>query len=655
MSINLNEINSKPIQEKLEERVKYFLKYQPQITKKHKNLKRMENNDNYATLIDPLNLRSDKINQNYNSRNDKINNTNIENDNINTIKEKLNESTLSTGPINYIIDIPIKKSVSIQVSKELAKYTEPRFKKTEFLKLPQKFNIFNETINSEPNINNNKNSKNKKSRHRYTNSELELLETDEKVPQEQIEEITNNNISNLSLSNIEDIYYDKKILYIFHFLANIEKCYQELSKDLKGNGLKNIDYKLKVAYSFLSIIMDDKNLLSKIFLYNEDDINIFLNRELCAYLSILFLDNFAKGLNENHIKEFLICLNYCHINLLYVILIVNKKIEEAISEKKIKFEENSLEYNDYKKCKVLIELNNDKINIKKYKENFHTNNKIIKNIFLNILNILRDINENIAQNIIEIFNLSKTAKFRTIIINHIKTNILINEKINEVINKYQYPEDSIQKENSKNNSQNNNDNSEINDLKNINQQEEIKVPFLPPKKSDDKRDYCLVLDLDETLVHFFEDNFEAYVKVRMGAEHFITVLSQYCEIVIFTASTKYYCDIVIDGLDCKNLIDYKLYRDHTYDYNGINVKDLSKLGRDLNKIIIIDNIEENYSFQPNNGLNIIDFEGDENDNELQFLLQDLLEVVTVPGKNVLDELPRIRKNMQKRYCNIVDN
>ena len=653
MSIKINEMNSKPMQEKLEERVKYFLKYQPQITKKHKNLKRNENNDNYATLIDPLNIRSDKINQNYNSRNDKNNNKNKENDNINSIKEKLNESTLSTGP-NDISDIPIKKSVSIQVSKELAKYAEPRFQKTEFLKLPQKFNISNEIFDTEPNINNIKNSKNKKSRHRYTNSELELLETDEKVPQEQIEEITNNNISNLSISNIEDIYCDKNILYIFHFLANIEKCYQELSKDLKGNGLKNIDYKLKVAYSFLGIIMDDKNLLSKIFLYNEDDINVFLNRELCIYLSILFLDNFAKGLNENQIKEFLICLNYCHINLLYVILIVIKKIEEAISENKIKFEENSLEYNDFKKCKVLIELNNDKINIKKYKENFHTNNKIIKNIFLNILNIFRDINENIAQNIIEIFNLSKTAKFRTIIINHIKTNFLINEKINEVINKYQYPEDSIQKDNSKNNDQNN-ENSEINDLKNINPQEEIKVPFLPPKKSDDKRDYCLVLDLDETLVHFFEDNFEAYVKVRMGAEHFITVLSQYCEIVIFTASTKYYCDIVIDGLDCKNLIDYKLYREHTYDYNGINVKDLSKLGRDLTKIIIIDNIEENYSFQPNNGLNIIDFEGDENDNELQFLLQDLLEVVTVPGKNVLDELPRIRKNMQKRYCNIVDN
>ena len=79
---------------------------------------------------------------------------------------------------------------------------------------------------------------------------------------------------------------------------------------------------------------------------------------------------------------------------------------------------------------------------------------------------------------------------------------------------------------------------------------------------------------------------------------------------------------------------------------------MSKLGRNLEKIIIVDNIEENYQLQPNNGLNISDFEGDENDNELEFLLEDLLEIVKQPGKNVINELPKIRRNMQKRYTNL---
>ncbi len=635
MSLNKNNINQ--TQKQLEERVKYFIKNESKINKKQKNLKRMENYDNFETIIDPIYQKNKEVYAIFTSRNNNIKNYN----NINEIKDKINESTLSTKTLNDITDVPIKKSISIQVSKELAKFTEPKFTKTEFLKIPQKFSFNENNNNIEIKIN-----KKQRSRHRYTNSELELLETDEKVSQNEIEEITNNNVSSLLLSNIEDIYGDKNIIYIFHYLSNIDKCYQELFKDLKGNGLKNINYKLKVAYSYLTIIMEDKNLLSKIFLYNEDDVNVFLNRELCIFLSVLFLDCFINGLNDNYIKEFLTCLNYCHNNLLYVIFIVIQKIEEAIKENKIKLEENSLEYNDYNKCKIIIELNNEKLNINKYKDTFHTNNKIIKNIILNLLNILRDINGNIAQNIIEIFNLSKTSKFRTIIVNHIKTNILISDKLNEIVKKYQYQED--QEQNNNNNLENHFDNELT--LK-MNDKVEIKVPYLPPKKSDDKREYCLVLDLDETLVHFFEDNYEAYVKVRMGAEHFITVLSQYCEIVIFTASTKYYCDIVIDGLDCKNLIDYKLYREHTYDYNGINVKDLSKLGRDLTKVIIIDNIEENYTFQPKNGLNIIDFEGDENDNELQFLLKDLLEIVSVPGKNVLEELPNVRKNMQKRYSN----
>ena len=260
-------------------------------------------------------------------------------------------------------------------------------------------------------------------------------------------------------------------------------------------------------------------------------------------------------------------------------------------------------------------------------------------MLLNLLTNLSYVNENIANNILEIFFLSKSksnSKFKYILNNHIKNNPLINEKINKIIS------ESISQENKSNLT-------DDEDSENLPQPE---APYFPEKDPNDKREYCLVLDLDETLVHYFEDENEAYVKVRLGAEHFIRELSKYCEIAIFTASTKYYADIVIDGLDCKDLIDFRLYRQHTTVRDGINVKDLSRLGRDLSKIIIIDNIEENYQFQKNNGLNICDFEGDENDNELSFLLEDLLKLVSQPGKNVCNELPAIRRNMQKRYTNI---
>ena len=616
----------KSVQELLEERAKYFIKNQPQNNVTKRNLNRVKYYESFSTLKDPFSIQIDNLKLLFN--NHKKIPTNY-NDKLNTNGEKL--STLFTQIIKNG-DIPLKESVSFQVSKELSKYAEPNFKRKEFLKLPQKF-----TINDE----NETKSEDKTSKHKYTNSELELIETDEKVPQNKIKEIENN-IN--QTKKIEDIFNSNDILCIFHYLSNIEKCYQEFLNDLKGNGFGNIDYKLNIGCTYLKIITDEKNLIGDIFLNEEDDINTFLIRELCLYLTILFFDDFAKGLTNNQIEELFTLQNYCHINLLHIIMMVISKIEYYFSESKIKFEENSIEFNDFQNCKVLIEINSDKINFKKYKESFHINNKIIKNIFLNFLSILKDINANISQNILEIFNLSKKSKFKTIINDHIKNNSLIYNKINEVIRNDNSPENANY---IYNNHMNGNPQLNGNCIK-----RDITIPFLPPKREDDNREYTLVLDLDETLVHFFEDNNEAYVKVRMGAECFISILSQFCEIVIFTASTKFYADTVIDGLDCKDLINHKLYREHTYDYNGINVKDLSKLGRDLNKVIIIDNIEENYMFQPNNGLNIIDFEGDENDNELHFILEDLLKVVTVPGKNIIYELPEIRKNMQKRYCNI---
>ena len=616
----------KSVQELLEERAKYFIKNQPQNNVTKRNLNRVKYYESFSTLKDPFSIQIDNLKLLFN--NHKKIPTNY-NDKLNTNGEKL--STLFTQIIKNG-DIPLKESVSFQVSKELSKYAEPNFKRKEFLKLPQKF-----TINDE----NETKSEDKTLKHKYTNSELELIETDEKVPQNKIKEIENN-IN--QTKKIEDIFNSNDILCIFHYLSNIEKCYQEFLNDLKGNGFGNIDYKLNIGCTYLKIITDEKNLIGDIFLNEEDDINTFLIRELCLYLIILFFDDFAKGLTNNQIEELFTLQNYCHINLLHIIMMVISKIEYYFSESKIKFEENSIEFNDFQNCKVLIEINSDKINFKKYKESFHINNKIIKNIFLNFLSILKDINANISQNILEIFNLSKKSKFKTIINDHIKNNSLIYNKINEVIRNDNSPENANY---IYNNHMNGNPQLNGNCIK-----RDITIPFLPPKREDDNREYTLVLDLDETLVHFFEDNNEAYVKVRMGAECFISILSQFCEIVIFTASTKFYADTVIDGLDCKDLINHKLYREHTYDYNGINVKDLSKLGRDLNKVIIIDNIEENYMFQPNNGLNIIDFEGDENDNELHFILEDLLKVVTVPGKNVIYELPEIRKNMQKRYCNI---
>ena len=77
-----------------------------------------------------------------------------------------------------------------------------------------------------------------------------------------------------------------------------------------------------------------------------------------------------------------------------------------------------------------------------------------------------------------------------------------------------------------------------------------------PAKDVDSSDYTLVLDLDETLIHFTDkkrvycegshDMIDEYFNIRPYALQFMRDLSRHFEIVIFTAGTQEYADWVLD-------------------------------------------------------------------------------------------------------------
>jgi len=62
-----------------------------------------------------------------------------------------------------------------------------------------------------------------------------------------------------------------------------------------------------------------------------------------------------------------------------------------------------------------------------------------------------------------------------------------------------------------------------------------KPPFLP---ADHKKKYTLVLDLDETLIHYNER--ASTLSLRPGAESFIRLMANLYEVVIWTAATEDY-------------------------------------------------------------------------------------------------------------------
>ena len=85
---------------------------------------------------------------------------------------------------------------------------------------------------------------------------------------------------------------------------------------------------------------------------------------------------------------------------------------------------------------------------------------------------------------------------------------------------------------------------------------------------------------------------------------------------MFTASLSKYAEPLYSKLDKNKVTTALLFREHCSFYNGIFVKDLAKLGRSLNDVIIIDNSPSSYLFQPENALPCTSWYDNKKDREL---------------------------------------
>jgi len=160
--------------------------------------------------------------------------------------------------------------------------------------------------------------------------------------------------------------------------------------------------------------------------------------------------------------------------------------------------------------------------------------------------------------------------------------------------------------------------------------------LLPPLKPEQSHMKCLVLDLDETLVHSsfkpipdpdFTVDIEldgaihrVYVRKRPGVDHFLREVGKKFEIVVFTASLAKYADPLLDVLDKDHVVQFRLFREACVQHYGNYVKDLTHLGRVLESSIIVDNSPFSYMFQPDNAIPIATWFHDKNDRQLYDLL-----------------------------------
>ena len=198
-------------------------------------------------------------------------------------------------------------------------------------------------------------------------------------------------------------------------------------------------------------------------------------------------------------------------------------------------------------------------------------------------------------------------------------------------------------------------------------------------KNKSSRMKTLVLDLDETLIYTsFEPSINSdlcfeidlninepskynkvntlfkkqtiltkvYLSKRPHLEQFLSELNPFYEICIFSASSQKYASYIIDIIDKNRIISKKFFRDdcihldnsETFSY----IKDLEKINKNYNDIIIIDDNFSSFILQEENGIPIKPWRGDKNDIELLKLIPILKNLSGF--YNVRTEIKKFVKN-----------
>ncbi|CAN4105749.1 unnamed protein product [Withania somnifera] len=187
----------------------------------------------------------------------------------------------------------------------------------------------------------------------------------------------------------------------------------------------------------------------------------------------------------------------------------------------------------------------------------------------------------------------------------------------------------------------------------------LERPNIFPKESQRCKSITLVLDLDETLVHstlehcddadftfpvfFSMKEHVVYVKQRPHLRTFLERVAEMFEIVIFTASQSIYAKQLLDILDPDGkIISRRAYRESCIFFDGSYTKDLTVLGVDLAKVVIVDNSPQVFRLQVNNGIPIKSWFDDPSDSALISLL---------PFLETLADADDVRPIIAKKFGN----
>ncbi len=400
-----------------------------------------------------------------------------------------------------------------------------------------------------------------------------------------------------------------------NIINNKEKY--NINENKQNNSLdKNkLEFIIRLYEEFLDLSnsIPNKNLFNPL-------INNFNKKYLLHYSS-------NNSINQIEDTKFIESLKYSFIIIASLIFLPKDEVSYKFNSQRLKelldqfifISLKNMKINPTTKIKMFI----NRMNPTKKSYN-NSLNAIIKLLYNNkceytsLKNALNQLVTNINKfNILELSNIINNTILYCLNHQNIKSkNILFNNSVSSNIK-------------DKNNKKKNNFNKNIKETnQNQNNNDEL-IPTAPYIKTKLTKKFCLVLDIDETITHTLKTPFGDYFLVRPGVKEFLEEMIKYFEIVIFTSSPKSYADNILDKIDINNeFFSYRLYRKHVIYENGNSVKKLDMIGRDLKKIVFVDNLKSNAKYNPDNLYHIKTWSYDINDNELIILKNKLKNIAT---------------------------
>jgi len=169
--------------------------------------------------------------------------------------------------------------------------------------------------------------------------------------------------------------------------------------------------------------------------------------------------------------------------------------------------------------------------------------------------------------------------------------------------------------------------------------------------------YTLVLDLDETLVNFkIKSSKEGTLRARPFLFGFLEEMGHFYELIVWTSATEAYANSLIDAIEFeKTYFDYVFYREHAIIIGDDFVKDLTRIGRSLDRIIIVDDMPQNFRLQRQNGITIKPFLGDDVNDMALYDLLPILKHIAEEGNDVRVGLAKYRDEIVKKITSNISN